>query len=132
MQILKQLKGLNGMSFAVLLIMLFVSGCGSQPPSGNVTGTITWKGQPVTEGVVSLYSSQTGTGGNALIQSDGTFHIKNVRLGSYEVQIAAPEKEPESPQTKKDSFPIPIKQRTNNGFTCTVQKGDNQLVLDFK
>ena len=123
--------GLLFLLSSIMVAAVLCGGCSSKPPQGEVHGRITWKEKAVTAGVVSLYSPTLGTGGNALIQSDGTFIIKNVPTGEYDVQVYPPEQEPESTAAKNTPFPIPAKRLAKTGFTCQVSEGTNTLTLDF-
>lgn len=71
-------------------------GCGRAGPhsgkqTAQVTVTVTYGGQAVTEGRVDLSNEQTGEGGGGELNAQGVATIPGVVLGSYTVVIVPPE-----------------------------------------
>jgi len=78
-------------SLALLVSALILSsaGCNSSPATGEVHGKVTFKGQPVKEGSVTLIKE--GGSYEAQIQNDGSFAVSNgVVVGEYVVEIKPP------------------------------------------
>jgi hypothetical protein len=79
--------------------VLFALGCGGEkspppPPSFPVTGKVFVDDQPLTQGVVSVYSQDLDppVSGSGLIGNDGTYelsngNVKGVPLGKYKVTV---------------------------------------------
>lgn len=135
---------MNRFGFRYMFVILFliccvtISGCGPQDaPRGDITGSVQYKGQPVATGCVSLYSPTGGTGSSGDIQADGTFAIKGIPTGSYQVSIAPQPPVPPAPgETPKPQpkFVLPVKYAdgASSGLTSDVKEGPNELKLDLK
>ncbi len=62
---------------ASLTIVLSVTGCfQSGPPIAEVSGKVTFQGQPVTEGVVN-FVSESGFGARATLGTDGSYRLRS-------------------------------------------------------
>src|SRR3954471_13247665 len=98
--------------FAALLL----AGCA--PPRADVTGTVTFKGQAVTSGTVTLYSDAGPRSG--IIGPDGRYTVRRVAPGPHlKVTVASPDPEettivthdgaraPADPEAARTWFPIP-------------------------
>lgn len=72
---------------AVLLAALALTGCGEK--TTEVSGKVTYKGKPVTSGVVTILDGGSAPKAGA-IQPDGTFRVSGVRLGTYKVAVSSP------------------------------------------
>lgn len=134
---------MNHSGYRYLLVMLFMVGfvafgCGPKDvPRGEVSGSVLYKGKPVTSGNVSLYSPLAGTGSDGTIQPDGSFSIKRIQTGSYQVSVTPPEQVPpaegETPKPQpKFSLPAKYTQGTTSGLTFEVKEGPNELKLDLQ
>jgi len=63
------------------------AGCGpAHPPAPSVSGVVTFEGEPLTEGCVTLFGSG-GAVASGDIQRDGTFRVPHAPLGSVRVSI---------------------------------------------
>jgi Polysaccharide lyase family 4, domain II len=71
------------------LLLITGSGCAAQ--SARVQGTVTFQGKPVVVGSVTLMSAE-GKPFQADIQSDGTWSIQNVPMGTYRVAVFSTDK----------------------------------------
>src|SRR5690606_28693282 len=79
-------------------IVVVLAGCEKAPELGKVSGTVTYRGKPVTFGTVALKHSAGGPTSRADIQPDGTFTLATregqgaavghnlVRVASFESQ----------------------------------------------
>jgi len=128
---------------SLVVAMLTWSGCqpGSSGAKGvKVTGKITYKGNPVKEGRVGFYNSETSTGGMALIKEDGTFETSQpLPPGTYTVAISPPLEEKDdkrltSYQAPKQMPDIPQKYRssTTSGLKYEVSATAAPLEVDMK
>lgn len=72
-------------SMATLGIALF--GCGPAPvPTGTVTGSVSVKGKPFTDGMVVFFSPEQGMGSPAFIDAQGTFvTVTPIPIGNYSI-----------------------------------------------
>src|SRR5262245_37091639 len=98
---------------------VFSAGCPSGPPTGEVRGKVSFKGQPVTEGLVTFLNPTEGGAAEAQIKPDGTYVVENpVVVGEYLVVITPliqivdtdPGKSPPAP-VEKPAPNIPAKYR---------------------
>jgi len=67
---------------------LLVSGCDQRPKTYAVSGTVTFNGEPLKEGDVYFYSSDSAVGTDAGKIVDGRFHFRS-GLGKKRVEIRA-------------------------------------------
>lgn len=118
--------------FSLSLIVLLIStvGCGGNasatPETFNVTGKVTYEGQPVGEGFVQVQDSTSGRSAQGAIAADGTFSLQ-APAGTYQVAVVPPTVEvdlgPDSPPSEefKAMENIPDAYRTfNSGVSVTV------------
>ena len=128
-----------------ILLALFLTGCGSsgpEGPTGTVRGTVSYKGKPVTEGLVQFFS---GNGiGQGTISSDGTYILGwpgglAVPVGEYRVSINPPrlpdnDDDPgaAAPVNKDKRFPKKYRVVVTSGLTCKVTEGGNTHDFDMK
>ena len=124
--------------FAV--VVSCVVGCGgsgqAELPVGQVSGTVTFAGEPVTEGFVNLVSAEGGRGYQQALGPEGKFQIEDpVVAGLYAVFITPPEAAPPSVESPSPEVPDPanIPQRYRNQETsdlkASITEGPNDLVL---
>jgi hypothetical protein len=132
----------RGLWFAAVfaLTALGVIGCGKKADYGSVTGRVTFKGQPVTDGMV-LFSSvdppDLHVNQTARIHSDGTYSAKmsdgpGLVAGKYEVAVKPPVVEgpnsksagPRTPR-KYDDIPLRYRSLKSSGLSLTVEEGKN-------
>ncbi|MBA2113018.1 hypothetical protein [Bremerella alba] len=126
-------------SFGLLLcvfVCTFTVGCGpGGPPSGKVTGSVTYNDKPLMTGTVILVPEQEGLGyAQGTIQPDGTYQAEtkeygqNIPVGSYRVMISAVEdRGPEHPA--RPLIPFHYSSEAQSGLQANVQEGDN--TIDF-
>jgi hypothetical protein len=77
----------------VLLLFVFAStllfyGCGDSggPKVGTMVGKISYKGAPLTNGIVQVYGSD-GRGGSGPIAADGTYIVADAPLGDIAITV---------------------------------------------
>jgi hypothetical protein len=89
MKAVRALLPLRSLSMAgVCLTFIALLGCGDAS-KGRVTGKVTYKGAPVTGGLITLIpTSGTGAAFTIPIQADGSFTAKDVPLGEMGVGIS--------------------------------------------
>jgi hypothetical protein len=77
-------------STTALLGMVILLGCSSERhfPTGQVTGKITYKGQPVPGGTIMFIStSEAGDFGGGAIKEDGTYDVPKAPAGTCKIQM---------------------------------------------
>lgn len=125
------------------LLFLVAASCSNRgPKTGEVRGTVTFEGKPVTSGRIT-FLNQSGAGDfEAEVNADGTYAIKNpVVEGDYLVTITPlihivdtdPGKSPPAP-VEKEAHNIPMKYRQQGTTTlkAKVNEGKNTVELAMK
>lgn len=120
-----------------LLIACLSIGCGG-PPSGELTGRVTFEGAPLKSGSITLVPrSAGGEYAHAEIQEDGSYVATtdkmgtSLPLGSYGVMISAVEDVgPEAPV--KSLLPLRFSSDTQSNLTAEVLEGENIANFDLE
>ncbi|MDB5334672.1 MAG: hypothetical protein JWN70_291 [Planctomycetaceae bacterium] len=126
-----------------LLVVTLAGGCGggdsASLPTGYVTGTVTFQGQPVTDGSVNVLSNESGRVYTSTLGAEGKFKIsESVVIGKYAFFITPPAGA--APTLDKpvvapiDPPNIPKKYRADatSGLTEEVKEGNNDFKFDMK
>jgi hypothetical protein len=134
-----RIAGLRLAAF-VGLAALGVIGCGKKADYGSVAGRVTFKGQPVTEGIVvfsSVDPPDLNVSQTARIHSDGTYSVKmsdgpGLIAGKYEVAVKPPVVEPPGSKiagarsnAKHDDIPLRYRLQKTSKLSLTVEEGKN-------
>ncbi|MBD3675260.1 MAG: hypothetical protein HUJ26_17230 [Planctomycetaceae bacterium] len=137
--LLKQL-----MTLQACLICLITVGCGGSGGDGPelfpVTGTVTFDGEPVSEGRI-LFRADGGAGkGYAGEIKEGTYTVETV-AGDMTVEIVASREVPgkfgeaaspdEEPPPLMEMY-IPEKYNTKTTLTATVSDGENTIPFELE
>ena len=126
----------------VLLLAVFAAGC--EPGTGSLSGTVTFKGQPLPGGIVAVVCSD-GRVADSKIAPDGTYSIEYAPAGDLKVKVITQPpvsgmKSPNpmarnvrrDPGSRSEPFaplggyvPIPERYRDaeRSGLSCAVVKG---------
>jgi len=130
---------LGWIGFALLAAWI---GCGG-PPKGQVSGKVTFRGQPVTEGKVTFLPLGAGQPAEADLQSDGSYRVQTIDgglvVGDYQVLInppvvlvdTDPGKSPPSPMEKPVKNIPPRYRNQGSPLKVTVQPGPNTFDFDL-
>jgi hypothetical protein len=122
---------------ALGLACLAVAGCGRKGDYGIVRGTVTFNGQPVSEGMVVFFEPQLMVYQGARIQPNGSYSVAmssgpGILVGDYQVTVMPPVIEsPGSkafgPMTVREYPNIPLKYRNprTSPLKVSVVEGDN-------
>ena len=122
------------------LYSLIVMGCGdgqTQSPTGEVEGTVTLDGEPLTEGGVSFYHSETGGTGGAELGAGGKFKLDlPLPVGEYQVSFVPPQPpQPDDEASGKKANDTSIHDRYRDGSTSGIVKeikeGPNNFTLEL-
>ena len=120
-------------------VFLF-AGCSEGVPLGVVTGTVRYRGDTVTEGIVSFYSPELGAGSESAINADGSFSVGGLPFGPYRIAIhpplihedfggkAVPSMEPK----QVGNIPARYRNPSTSGFACDVRRRDVQIELNME
>lgn len=118
----------------LLACVCWCAGCGSGgPPTGSVSGKVTFNGQPLTAGIVTFVNEEAGTGASGQLDPSGSYRIESIRTGEYNVAVhqAPPPPDETGQRAELPKLNIPEKYLTpeTSGLTATVNEGGN--VRDF-
>lgn len=118
-----------------------IAGCGpSDPPRNAVSGTVTWKGQPIKNGTIN-FSSEDGKYVATGTIVDGKYEIptiSGVPAGKYLVAISYPD--PNVPAPREDEPPgestepremLPSKYSEGSELRAEIKNGDNTVSFDL-
>lgn len=103
-----------------------VAGCGpknavSNP--GTVSGIVTIKGTPVTNGQVWVAPAANAPPRIGVITANGSFSVQNVAAGNHKVWLASGGPIPGMPDKAFDSVPKEFMSFETTPLTVTVQEG---------
>ena len=133
---------------AGLGLCLVTAGAGCGPGKGDMSGTVTFKGKPVTSGTVDFLGSD-GIHHYAAIEGDGTYSIKGVPGGAAKVGVYSPDpsdtaalsrggsgkpsRAAQNPGSRAGWFSIPDKygDPAASGLTFTIKRGPNTYNIDL-
>ena len=114
--------------------VLLVAGCGSADKPIDVSGKVTFKGEPVTEGSVQFIDDRTGRGAEVDLGPDGTYKA-SLFAGEYKVVVTPPYIVDESqgipnPYYKKVKN-IPTKYHSTDTSGLTASVNPDKTTHDF-
>lgn len=117
----------NGLIGLVGLAVL-LGGCGKSRPLGAIGGTVQYRGNAVTEGIVTLYSPELGFGHESAIKPDGTFLVEGLPYGPYKISLQPPlivddlggKAFPMASPKNVDNIPAKYRNPSTSGFSCDV------------
>jgi hemoglobin len=90
----------------------------------SVSGTITFKGKPVTGGTIAFHAMEKSS--TATIQPDGTYELVGILAGTYKITIDTADAVPKVVLPRKYENP------DTSGLRFTVVKGKQSYDLDLK
>jgi hypothetical protein len=110
-------------------------GCRQGPSLVAIKGTVTFQGQPVTEGLIQFNDDKTGHGAEATLQPDGTYDA-TLPPGDYAVVVLPPilatdgKTGPVDMKFKKvRNIPAKYHSTSTSGLTAVVRT--DKVVHDF-
>jgi hypothetical protein len=120
-------------------------GCGSSdgPKTYPVKGNVTYRGQPVTSGMVLLTPQDSGHAATGNLEKDGTFRLTTFKKddgaapGKYHVAVQVfPSEGAGLPGAEFAGKPPPVPPKYMNaatsGLSAEIKAGENQLELSLK
>jgi hypothetical protein len=128
----------GGAALAVAMLGLSGVGCSPEDKPVTVRGTVTFQGQPVTEGSVQFNSEKTGYGAEVKLGPDGTYQAV-LPAGTYLVVVLPPLVE--AVMKNKDTPPdtvfkkvknIPGKYQSAASSKLSAEVAADKVVHDFE
>ena len=126
-------------SASVVVLLVGLCGCGqSQGPTGNVTGKVTFAGDPVDQGEVVFFEAVGVPTALAELTPSGEFQLDEpIPVGEYQVAITPPpgnapagEEDPKFEEALK-KIPPKYQSEVTSGFTAAVKQGDNSFTFEM-
>lgn len=128
-----------------LLVSAFAGGCGSGGPSmGRVSGTVSYKGQPLPKGTISFIATDAVRPNATGDIQNGAYTLQTAEpgdgavVGEYKVAIidvdpeAANEEMPGMPiEAPKSAIPAKYQNADRSGLTAKVESGGNTINFDL-
>lgn len=130
-----------GMHSAVMICLLAgVVGCGEgtvRKVEGTITGSVTFNGQPVTEGDVNFIAKETGVAAKAPLDSSGKYTLPAIEIGTYKVFVTPPPLAPPQEGVKVqiktyNNIPDKYRDETQTPESIDVVEGMNEKNIDMK
>lgn len=147
-ELMKQLAFPVICPFLLSSLLCLLPGCQDSTtdfgPTGALSGKVTYKGEPVKEGLVQFNNPDKGFGGQAVIIEDGTYTVTNssggLVTGTYQVSVVPPMIEksfgPNTPSSEvlKEMSNIPKKYHYPNtsGLSVQIKEGNNTFDIDMQ
>jgi hypothetical protein len=123
----------------LLTLVMVVPGCTGRKtkPKGSVEGKVIFNGQPYTEAAVVFLNQETGQGGSANIQPDGSFRLpEKVEIGNYIVYLAPKLEENPAAEPKPVSIDRTVPEKywseSTSDIRVEVKTGSNQFTIELK
>lgn len=117
------------------LMIIGLAGCGDAAvPTGTVSGTVEFSGNPYGNVQLILLSMETGNAGSAEVNSDGVFNLEDsLPVGEYVAYFAPSatpaEGEQPAPVTIDQSIPDSYWNESTSGLRVKVDEGSNKVGL---
>ena len=134
----------------MLLSLVGCSGNGDQPDLGQVTGTVTLDGKPLS-GVAVVFQPDEGRPARGMTDADGKYELTYIRttrgtkVGHNRVEIAPseegddeteniedPDSLPMKRPTKSRKPKVPVKYNIKSELEADVQPGENTFDFELK
>lgn len=139
------MKSQNSKLSKILLAMLCGSvvmacGCSNKPPTGTVTGTVTFEGEPYSNAGIMFLSLETGNGSGSKINPDGSYALADpIPVGTYSVYLA-PKEDEEGPTSIDQPVPVYMDKtipaeywsESTTKIKFDVKEGPNVFPVDIK
>lgn len=141
----KRPPGAAGLLLAVMLVpAMLLSGCArvEEPKTYPVRGRVTYRGRPVTGGLILLVPQEQGHAATGELQADGTFRLTTFRRhdgavpGKYRVAVQVfPTESAGLPGAEFGGKRPPIPQKyfdpATSGWIVDIQSGENTLDISL-
>lgn len=137
-------KTLTGWGALTVLAIASIGCGGDTPPTGNVTGTVTYNGSPVANANVT-FQPNGGRPATGVTDASGKYTLATFGtsdgavLGSHKISITPnitdvpmPETPDQASAEPKPPFPKKYMNPDTSGLTADVKSGPNEVNLELK
>lgn len=115
-----------------------LTGCGDSGeynPTGEVTGKVSVKGQPLTAGRINFVSDR-GVGASGALKPDGTYTLEGaLPVGTYSVFITfdiSPAQRGTAAENVLKTVPEKYQAQATSGLTADLEEGRTEVNFDLK
>ena len=123
---------------ATMVLMVGCSGGSSAPPTGQVTGKITFRGKPVTVGTITFSPVSGGPNAYGTIQPDGSYELSTdtsiggdgAIVGKHKIAIRAQKATKPGTMAAPLLLPRGFENPDKSGLTAEVKAGKNVLDIE--
>ncbi|HWL07490.1 MAG TPA: carboxypeptidase-like regulatory domain-containing protein [Planctomicrobium sp.] len=123
--------------------IIMIVGCGDHRspagPTGTVSGTVTFEGTPVTEGLVSFYDALSGSSGEGQLDAAGKYKISRLSVGNYVVTVLPLPLESamdmnggEAPAPNPADIPTRYRGSATSQLSKLIGEGENEFLIEMK
>lgn len=122
-------------------LLLLLSGCGRSDvdfPVTLVTGTVTYKGQPLNSGTITFVpDDESLRGASGLIDDSGYYLLKTsqsvegIMPGRYKVRLESWTREPTMKRAGERAIPSKYENLKLSGLTAVVEPDVEEQTVDF-
>jgi hypothetical protein len=129
--------------FAGLLVIVVGVGCSNQPPTGQVSGVVRFRGSELTGGTVT-FMGPNGQSGAGRIQANGRYDVLNAPLGENKIAVDTPPPEGTTDPTNLANPPVAAEEMeyfklpaqfsdpNQSGLRVTVKEGKQKHDIDIE
>lgn len=144
MYFLRKDRSRSGNAFSVLAFcfavshILMISGCDSGPKTYDVTGTVTFRGEMVTSGLINFQPAEGQPFGGG-IQTDGSFSFE-LPAGEYKVRVTQPvilpegwkEGDPLPPNYGRSALPARYARYESSRLAANISENPESHTMSFE
>jgi hypothetical protein len=119
---------------SLVAIVVSVSGCGTKDAKVTIRGTVSYKGQPLSSGMLQLVGRNGAPPSAASIQKDGTFIMTDVAVGEVNAIILATPISPDrtgaktsNPKITPADLPEKYQDPEKSGLKYTITPDTSEL-----
>jgi hypothetical protein len=122
---------------SILLSLALCWGCGTAVDAPTETiaikGKITYKGQPVTQGVVTFEPRDSGRAATGTVQADGTFVLTTYKegdgvvVGRHKVSVSGT-----GTKSNREFMPVKYTSPNTSGLEADVSRDKTEFTFDLK
>jgi hypothetical protein len=135
-------NGGAGPKLGLVIAVAFLAGCSQGPEMGQVSGKVTFQGQPVTEGSITFLNLAEGGSAGGDLKPDGTYTVLGgASPGEYTVVVnppveivdTDPGKSPPAPMEKNmPNIPLKYRMLGTSTLKTTIKAGPNTCDFDMQ
>jgi type 1 fimbria pilin len=126
---------------ALAMAVFSLTGC-SKATTAKVTGVVTYKGTPLTSGVVTFYGEGNNQVASCSIEPNGNYTLTDAPVGTDKITVSVPPEfkdpklskipHPENSSVQAVQIPRNYSEEGKSGLTYTVEPGSQEHAIELK